>query len=166
MPDAILGERAPSAEVYRRIGQVAAEWGWVEQLLADMLAHFCHAEPGAIYVLTQNVSNSTVGSWLRTLIDIKIKDAHFAKIIADLLTEVDDARTERNVIVHGLWRGHEEGDGFAWVQTLRWDRAEVARDELWSLADLDESIDNIQKIQLMLSNLGVRMGFLKLQPSA
>jgi hypothetical protein len=164
MPNPILGATAPDTEIYTRIGKVAAEWAWIEILLAEMLAHSCHADPGAMYVITQNVSAATITDWLRTLTQIQIKDAPSATVILNLLNEIDDARGERNTIVHGTWFAADE-PGFAWLQTFKWERQEVARSELWSTGDLDAVIDNLTTIQLMLSNLGITMGFLKLQPS-
>jgi hypothetical protein len=162
MPDPILDVKEPGPEIYQRIGQVAADWAYVEMLLGEMLAHFCHADHGSMYVITQNVAIATVTGWLRTLVEIKVKDATAAKVISDLLTDVDDTRTERNVVVHGVWKAADE-PGFAWVQTFKWDRQEVARNELWSTGDLDALIQHIAVIQLMLANLGDRMGFLKFE---
>lgn len=162
MPDSILGVTPPESTIYERIGKIASEWAWVEMLLGEALAHFCHADPGSMYVITHNVSVATQTDWLRTLTEIQVKDATTKKVILDLLGEVDDARTERNTIVHGTWRAHHE-PGFAWVQTFKWDRAEVVRDELWSLGDLDAAAQNIASLQLMLANLGVKMGFLHIE---
>jgi hypothetical protein len=117
--------------ILQRIGKIASEWAWVEMLLGEMLAHFCHADPGSMYVITHNVSVATQTDWLRTLAEIQVKDETTKKVILDLLNEVDGARTERNTIVHGVWRAHSEA-GFGFVQTFRWDRQEVVRDELWS----------------------------------
>lgn len=162
MPSRILGVTDPDSEIYNRIGKVATEWSWIEMLLAEMLAHFCHADHGAMYVVTQSVSSASIIGWLRTLTDIQVKDQAQAKVVLELLNEVDDARTERNTIIHGTWRAADD-PGFAWVHTLRWGRQEVAREELWSLADLDAAIHNLTQVQLMLANLGVKMGFLKLE---
>lgn len=152
MPHPLLDTAPPEAPIYERIGKIASEWAWVELLLAEMLARFCQADPGAMYVVTQSVSGSTMTDWLRTLTQIKVKDLTSCKAILDLLTEIDDARTERNTVVHGVWKAHQE-PGFGWVQTMRWDRSEVVKTELWSLSDLDEVIEHIERIQLMLGNL-------------
>lgn len=160
MPNPILAAADPDLQIYTRIGKIAAEWSWVEMLLAEMMGHFCSANPGAMYVVTQNVSNATLTGWLRTLIDIRVKDADTAKVISDLLTQVDETRAERNRIVHGTWRAADD-PSTAWVQTFRWDRQEVARDELWSIHDLDDLVDTIQGLQLMLGNLGLKLGFLR-----
>jgi len=162
MPDAILGLPECDATIYERIGRIASEWSWVESLLAEMLSHFCRADAGAMYVITQNVSSSTVSSWLKTLTEIRISDLQSRSVILDLLNEIDHVRAERNTVVHGLWSGYE-APGFGIVRTMRWDRAEVARTEMHSIADLDALIAHIRSIQLGLGNLGIRMGFLVLR---
>jgi hypothetical protein len=160
MPDPLFQAVPPEPAIYERVGRIAAEWSWVEMLLGETLSHFCHADPGSMYVITQNVSAATVTDWLRTLVQIKVKEDTSAKIILDLLTEIDAARAERNTVVHGVWRAHEE-PGFGWVQTFRWERSEVVKNELWSLADLDAVAEDLMRLQLMLGNLGIKLGFLK-----
>ena len=159
MPIPVLGATAPESAILERIGKIASEWAWVEMLLGEMLAHFCSADHGAMYVITHNVSVATQTDWLRTLTEIQVKDDATKKVILELLNRVDDARTERNTVVHGTWRAHAER-GFAFVQTFRWDRQEVVRDELWSVADLDATAEDIASLQTMLTNLGIRMKFL------
>lgn len=163
MASPILGVVDPDPEIYQRIGKVSAEWGWIEMLLSEMLAHFCSAQPGAMYVITQNVSSASIIGWLRTLTHIQVKNADTLVVILDLLNEVDEVRADRNTIVHGTWRAADD-PGFAWCQTFNWERKKVARSELWSLADLDAVISDLQRAQIMLANLGVKMGFLTLEP--
>lgn len=160
MPNPILGAATVSDDFYQRIGRIAVEWSWVEHLCSDLLAHFCSADPGAMYVITQNVSNSTVTDWLRTIGHIKLSQPDASEALKELLLEVDAARTERNTIVHGTWLGHTE-DGFAIVNTFKWERAEVSKDELYSIADLDDLIDQMEGLQLALANFGIQMGFFK-----
>jgi hypothetical protein len=161
MPDPILGEKAPDASILQRIGNVATEWSWIESMLAEMLAFYCRADPGSLYVITQKTASSSQIEWLRVLTQIKVKEPDTAKVILDLLTEIDDARCERNTIVHGIWRGHDT-PGFGWVRTINWERCEVVKTELWSSADLDSAAENIVHLQLKLANLGRIMGFLKM----
>lgn len=129
-------------------------------LVAEMLAHFCQADHGSMYVITQSVGVASQTDWLRTLTQVRVKDAQTIAVVLGVLNEIDAARNERNTIVHGTWRAHTE-PGHAMVQTFNWSRAEVARDELWDLQELDAVIEHIQRLQLMLGNLGLKMGFLK-----
>jgi hypothetical protein len=163
MPDPVLNALPLDPAMYERIGRIASEWAYIEMLLGEALAHFCDADPGSMYVITQNVSAATVTDWLRTLVSIRVHDASWQQVILKLLKEVDAAREDRNIIVHGVWRGHET-PGFGWVRTMRWERQEVTRDELWSLADIDYSIAHQESLQLGLANLGIKFGFLKLDP--
>ncbi len=115
-----------------------------------------------MYVMTQNVSNSTVTDWRRTIGQIKLSQPDAFEVLKDLLLEVDAARTERKTVVHGTWLGHTE-DGFAIVNTFKWERAEVSKDELYSIADLDDLIKQMEDLQLRLADFGIQMGFFKAQ---
>lgn len=160
MTTSLLGSIDVLPDFQQRIGRIAVEWSWIEMLLGEMLAHFCKADHGSMYVITQSVSGSTITDWLRTLAQIKIKEDAGRKVIMDLLAEVDAARSERNTYVHGVWNGHEE-PSLATVQTFKWDRAEVVQTSVCSVADLDDVISHLETVQLMLGNLGLGMGFLK-----
>ena len=100
--------------------------------------------------------------WLRTLTEIQVKDVNSAKVIFDLLSEIDDARAERNTIVHGTWTAADDPTA-AFVRTFKWERQDAARSELWSVDDIDDLIDDLTTIQLKLANLGIAMGFFKLR---
>jgi len=160
MPHAMLNAPAPDKEIYARIGMVASEWSYVELLLDEMLSHYCQADPGSMYVITRTVANASIIGWLRTLLEIKVKDLNTRDVITDLLNDIDAAREERNVIVHGNWTAHPD-PGFGWVQTFNWERAEVVRNTLCSVADLDAQIAELQRLQGELGTLGLRIGFLK-----
>lgn len=162
MPDPILGVIPPDPTIYAKIGEVASEWTFIETILSEFLSHMCHADPGAMYVITQTVASASVVTWCRRLVEIQVKDPQSRDVILNLLKEIDAARAERNTIVHGNW---EAGDapGFARVKTFRWDRQEVARDELRSIADFDGFLADLLLLQLQLANLGIKMGFLKLE---
>jgi hypothetical protein len=160
MPHSILGAKRVSPEILEKIGTVVSEWSWVEGLLGEMLAHFCSSDPGAMYVITQNVGNSTVTGWLRTLVQIKIKNPDSAKVIGDLLTEIDNTRAERNAVAHGNWWGGDDPK-VGHVHSLNWERSEVAKEVVWHIDDFDDLIGQIEEIQLMVANLGVRLGFLR-----
>ncbi len=160
MPHPEIGISPPDKEIYARIGMVASEWAYIEMLLDKMLAHFISAPPGTTYVITQTVGSASIVQWIRTLIDVRLRTRpeNFA-ILTDLLNEVDGARSERNTIVHGVWRAGDV-EGAAIVQTFRWDRAEVIRDEVLSPPDLDDFIEELQQIQKRLKDAGVSLGFL------
>lgn len=160
MPDQVFNVEPPDEQIYSRIGKVAAEWSWVEWLLGEFLSHLCEANPGAMYVITKNVASATVTDWLKTLIKIKFTDGPDRRALIQVMNDIDTTRGERNIVVHGTWRGHAE-PGFAWVDTIRWNRSEVKKSELWSLDDLNDLIIEIQQHTLVLGKLGLKLGFLK-----
>ena len=162
MPDPILDAKPLDPAIYERIGRVASEWAYIEMLLAEMLAHFCSADSGSMYVITQNVSAATITDWLRTLLDIKPALAGSRDIVRKLLADIDTARKERNDIVHGVWTAHDD-PAFGWLRTTRWDRKEVSQVALWSLGDIDDAIAHQHSLQLGLANLGIKLGFLRLE---
>jgi len=160
MPHPIIAQDSPDHEILKLIGLVTTEWSWVEMLQNEMLAFFCSGEPGAMYVITQNVSTATVTGWLRTLAQIKVKNPDSFKVLTELFGQIDTVRAERNTVIHGNWTLHSE-PGFAFVQSFNWDRKEVGKTEMWSAADLLDLISEIHSLQLQLGNLGISLGYLK-----
>jgi hypothetical protein len=77
--------------------------------------------------------------------------------IISLLADIDRIRGERNALVHGLWKPHVSGS--ATVQTVKWSRSEVIKDELVTRADLDELVADIGKVTGKLHEIGKRYGF-------
>ena len=161
MPSPILDAKRPSEQILALIGRVASEWAWVEHLLAEMLSHFCTADPGSLYVITQTTSAASIVGWLRTLCRIRVKNPDTVNTLVNLLNEVDDARADRNTVVHGTWFAFEDDAGYGYVNTMKWDRAEVSKTELWSADDLMDVIHEIENLQLKLGNLGLSIGFLR-----
>ena len=158
MPHPIIDGDLPDNEILARIGTVTAEWQWLESLMAEFLSKICQADPGSMYVITQKAGAANLVSWIKTLVEVRFDPPDFRKVILDLFEEIDTARLERNTVVHGLWyKGHEPGFGL--TQTVSWTRAEVAKDEVWTLGDLDELIDEIKTLQGGLGNLMLRLGF-------
>jgi hypothetical protein len=161
MPNPILDAKPVSTEILALIGSVSTEWAWIEMLLAEMLAHFCSADHGSMYVITQSVSAASLTNWLRTLCQIRVNDADKISTLLKLLDDVDDVRAQRNTIIHGTWTGHEGQPGHAYVTTMKWERSEVAKTELWSSTDILDVIHDLQLLQLKLGNLGVILGYFR-----
>ena len=129
-------------EFHERLGHIVTSWAVIESLQAEFLAHLLQADPGSMYIMTQNVSARTVTGWIRTMTPIHLSDQESQQRIADLLTKIDEVRADRNALVHGLW-STESTAGTVLVQTVRWERAEIVKGEIWTLADLDELIDSL-----------------------
>ncbi len=129
-------------EFHERLGRIVTNWAAIEAFQAEFLAHLLQADPGSMYIMTQNVSAKTVTGWIRTMTPIRLSDQESQQRIADLLTEIDEVRADRNAVVHGLW-STKSSAGTILIQTVRWERAEVVKGEIWTLADLDELIDRL-----------------------
>ena len=137
-----MSAREIAPEFHERLGRIITNWAVIEALQAEFLAHLLQADPGSMYIMTQNVSAKTVTSWIRTMTPIQLSDQESQQRIADLLTEIDEVRADRNALVHGVW-STESVTGTVLVQTVRWERADIVKDEIWTLADLDELIDRL-----------------------
>ena len=77
-----------------------------------------------------------------------------------LFTRIDEARGERNSLVHGVW-GPSSEKGAATVQTIKLDRNEIIRTELVTVRDLDELFKEITSIADELHAVGVKLGFIR-----
>ena len=123
-------------EFFEWLGRIVTRWSFAEALIAEFFAFLLDASPGYVYILTQNVSNSTLVNWIRTALSLRITDEEVTKMITDVLNHTDAVRTDRNVLVHGLWATHLSGPETVAVQTLRYERSEIMKTELVTLADL------------------------------
>ncbi len=142
-PQSSLAHAPIDETILIRIGRVTTEWGWVERLMGELLAYMCKADASRMYAITQNVSNSAVNHWLSILSPIVFqRRPDRLSVVVELLKDIDLARIERNDVVHGSWRG-ANNPGFAHVVTTRWDRNEAFKDAMWSVADFDELIADI-----------------------
>jgi hypothetical protein len=147
------------------IGRVITAWSWVDAALGEMLAHMMQADPGSLYVVTQSVSASTVSSWVRTLVEVRVPDTPGRQGVFDLLTELDHLRGERNAVAHGLWQMVPDTEA-AICQTFKWERREVVRGEFTTGADLKDLYGRILDARVRFSRLGEAMGFLRREGAA
>jgi len=150
-------------QLLQRLGMVVSRWAYVEALEGEFLAFLAHADPGAMYVLTQSVTGATLTDWLRILAPIRLTHPDTTERLKALFTRIDETRSERNVLVHGLCRPGPE-PGTLLTQTVKWERAEVVREELMTAPDLDDLIQRIHEIAAELIFLGKRLGFHKAPP--
>ena len=125
--------------------------------MAEFLAFLLQASPALMYVVTASVSASTVSDWIRTLLRARHIPNEPPEEIMSLLTDIDRIRGERNALVHGLWRSHVSGS--ALVQTVKWDRSEVVKDELVTRTDLDELIMEVGEVTGKLQGIAKQYGF-------
>ena len=146
-------------ELLTGLGRIVVSWAHVETYQAHLLATLLEAEPARMMVVTQNVSGSTISDWLRTALQIpQIQDDKRLAGAPALIEEINATRAERNALIHGLWvEGSEPLT--AMVQTIRWDRATVIKDELHTVADLDELAHRIGNLIRELHALLERLKF-------
>jgi hypothetical protein len=150
--------RDVSPQLMAGLGLIVSRWAYVEALEGEFLSFLTDADPGSMYTITQSVSGATLTDWLRTLSQVRFSSANMVANLGKLFTNIDETRADRNALVHGLWKPGPE-DGTAIVQTIRWDRREVVREELVTAADIDELVERIIDINRELLMLGNSLGF-------
>ena len=150
-----MSAREIEPEFLERLGRIVTQWALIEATEGEIVSQLLDADPGGMYVMTQSVSGQTLTNWIRTLVPIRLTHPGSQKRINILLTEIDEARAERNALAHGLWTT-DTPLGSVTVQTVRWERSEVVKTELWTAADLDELIDRILHISAELTFLRKR----------
>jgi hypothetical protein len=141
-----------------RLGRVVYQWAFVEMVQGMFLAFLLHADQGLVHMVTTNISGTTLTDWIRTLVPIRFKDATTQENIRDLLRRIDEARAERNTLVHGMWSvGNAPRTVF--VSTIGWERAEVMTNRLIRVDDFDGLLEEIGAIYDELVWLGKQAGF-------
>jgi hypothetical protein len=127
-------------------------------LCGDFLAFMVEGNASFMHVVTKNVSGSTVVDWLRTLAPVRFTDPQTQASLNDLFSRIDQLRAQRNAYVHGIWAAGRE-PATAMVMTIRWERAEVLRDELVTPEDLSALLEEIHDVYRELVFLGDKLGF-------
>jgi len=127
-------------DLLARLGLIVTRCAWIDEIISDILTKLIEAHRAPMYVITQNVSASTVSDWLRTLGPLHLKDPALQEQLRSTLALADDVRRERNALAHGLWRDGPEPNT-ATIQTIRLDRVEIIKEELCTVADLDDLIE-------------------------
>ncbi len=107
--------------------------------------------------VTGSISTSTITDWIRAIIDLGKKTPHdLVNEINDVLTEVDYLRSERNILIHGLWvtPGPENS---VIVSTAKLGRNEVIRERVVTAVDLrdliDETLEVASKLRSLVKNI-------------
>lgn len=142
-----------------RLGTLIVRWSLIEQLLCDLFAATISAPPGPLQIVTQSTSAATVTEWIRTAINVRPTPPETKAEIEDILNDIDEARAERNALVHGLWGTDKSPPGTAMVQTVRLGREPPIRDRLVTAADLDVLVDETLALRQRLFAFLRRHGF-------
>ena len=133
------------APLRQSLGGVVIAWARIDSMIAELLSYMLHADPGSMYILNQDIAASTQLKWIRTLVEDKFTNQGSKDGLKILFDRIDVARVERNTYVHGLWYpGPDETT--ALVQTIKLSRVEIMRNELVTVADLDELFDDVVAI--------------------
>ena len=98
-----MSAREIEPEFLERLGRIVTQWALIEATEGEIVSQLLDADPGGMYVMTQSVSGQTLTNWIRTLVPIRLTHPGSQKRINILLTEIDEARAERNALAHGLW---------------------------------------------------------------
>jgi len=133
----------------RRLGILVTRWSIVEQYIADLFASLTDSNPGLMMVVTVNVSQNTLISWMRTLIELRPMDDATRHTLENILTDVDNLRAERNNLVHGVWRvGHDPLSAI--VNTAKLERRDIIQEPLVTPHDLDDIIGRVDEVRARL----------------
>lgn len=147
-------------ELASRLGQVVMRWSAVEGCLSHLLATLVNADPVAMSVITENVTNSIQAQSIRTLLYVQLhKEVGIGEVL-DHLTKADDLRADRNALVHGLWDTTSCEKGTCQVHSFK-----CGRFTSWlvTTAELDELISHINKWIAEFIALGQKFGFPRAQ---
>lgn len=129
-----------------RFGLFIVRWSFVESCVADLFVLLTRGDPGSMFVVTSSISTSTITDWIRALIVTHQKTPlELVNEINDVLSEVDRIRSERNILVHGLW-GTDGPAHSVIVQTVRLGRNEIVRGCVVTVADIDSLIDETLEV--------------------
>ena len=145
-----------ASELAARLGEIVMRWSAVEGCLAHLLATLLNADPVALSVITDGVTNATQAQSIRTLLYAQLHNQAGIGEMLDHLTRADDLRADRNALVHGLWDTTDCQKGACRVHSFR-----SGRFASWLVtsAELDELIGHINKWTVEFVALGQRHGF-------
>jgi len=145
------------------LGKIVTQWAWIEESLGQLLAHLLAADRAATYVITQNVSDSTITDWIRTLLSIRGVQQEDADALEQILEESNRLRAERNRLAHGLWRNGPV-PGTALIHTIRPWNSEIMMDTLITEPDLQDIIVALCHLSTQFVRIGRYFGYLPRQP--
>ena len=137
-------------EMLELLGSFIVKWSFVEVCVSDLFVLLTRGDPVSMIVVTGSISTSTITDWIRALIEANQRTAHdLVNEINEVLSEVDHLRSERNILVHGLWvtSGPENS---AIVSTAKLGRKEILHDRVVTAADIIGLIDDTLEVTLKL----------------
>jgi hypothetical protein len=157
MPD--LAPQTVDPELTEAVGRVVIRWSSLEYWISLLLATLLKADHGGMMIVTNNIPVSTQSRWLRALMARHEHEAEHNARVVDLLNRADDLRAERNEVVHGIWDTTSCEPHTALIQTVNLERAEVIRERLITLHDLNQLVIEIDQWIADYIELGRELGF-------
>jgi hypothetical protein len=163
-------EQAPTRRIedviLRNLGELVVVSAYLEHLVGDLFsatltntATGAAPDPGSLLVVTQNVSPATLTDWIRALLKARPTPPYVLDELKEILNDVDEARRERNALVHGLWGTDHSPAGTATVQTVRVGNSPPIRDQLVTPDDLhaliEQVLDVAERLRLFLAHNGL-----------
>jgi len=73
MADASPVSRQIEPEILERLGRLIVQWSYLETLTHNLFTAVIAANPGAAMIITQNISISSITSWIRTVVRYRTK---------------------------------------------------------------------------------------------
>ena len=120
-----------------RLGSIVVRWGIVEAYVSEVLSLLLMADRGCMYVLTVATPVSAQLKWIETLVKFRLVDDQARAQMLETIADLNELRSERNALVHGLWNTGPE-PATALVQSVRIEGTEMMKGEMVSLAELKE----------------------------
>jgi hypothetical protein len=159
MTTAVLEENAIDPALLIRLGQVVVLWSSLESWIALLLGTLMGADLGASSFITSSTSVALHTKCIRALLGVHAHKEPATEEVSRLLDRADELRSERNELVHGLWNAKDCDPKTAIVNTVSLDRAEIIKDRLVTIGDLDELIEHIEAWIKDYAILGAKIGF-------
>ena len=144
--------------ILQRLGLIVTRWSGVEEYQGRFVAFLVGGHQGLMPLITSDASAAALTGWLRTLAELRFKDPHTISTLGELFDRIDEARAERNALVHALWSS-EGIDGCAIAQTIKLKRPEMISSQFVTIDDLDELAGEILFLIKELAYLAVELGF-------
>jgi hypothetical protein len=145
------------ASLLASLGRVVVLWGYVEMLLARLLAQFSGADASAMITVSSELPAETVAVSVARLARQKLTAETAVERVLTCLSDVDVLRREHDMLVHGRWdRGSTPGT--ATILTPHPVRREVMQVVGVGAADLAAIEDHAHEVVHQLTALCLEVG--------
>jgi hypothetical protein len=147
-------------ELLLRLGKIVILGSQFESWLSLLLATLIKADLGGSNIVTNTLSVSAKIKCIRGLLSVRANEEAAATAkVTQLLDRADLIRTDRNELIHGEWNATGCEPKTALINTISLERAEIIRDRLITIPDLEELIAEIEEWIRDYVALGVENGF-------